>query len=54
MTAEAIPGARLLTIDGMGHDLPKTAWPTIVDAISELTERTDAVSTGAAHPAGSR
>jgi pimeloyl-ACP methyl ester carboxylesterase len=32
-TAEAIPGARLLEIEGMAHDLPKPAWPRIVDAI---------------------
>jgi pimeloyl-ACP methyl ester carboxylesterase len=32
-TARAIPGARLLTIPGMGHDLPRALWPTIVDAI---------------------
>jgi pimeloyl-ACP methyl ester carboxylesterase len=32
-TAKAIPGARLLLIDGMGHDLPRGAWPQIVDAI---------------------
>ncbi len=33
-TARAIPGASLLIIDGMGHDMPKGAWPEIVDAIS--------------------
>lgn len=33
-TAEAIPGARLLVIDGMGHDLPRGAWAEIVDAIA--------------------
>jgi pimeloyl-ACP methyl ester carboxylesterase len=32
-TAEAIPGARLLTIDGMGHDFPRVALPRIVSAI---------------------
>lgn len=32
-TAAAIPGAELLVIAGMGHDLPRGAWPTIVDAI---------------------
>ena len=30
-TAEAIPGAELLVIDGMGHDLPPSAWPRIVE-----------------------
>lgn len=35
-TAAAIPGARLIMIPGMGHDLPRPLWETIVDAISEL------------------
>jgi pimeloyl-ACP methyl ester carboxylesterase len=34
-TARAIPGARLLTIAGMGHDLPRAAWPRLIDAIAE-------------------
>jgi pimeloyl-ACP methyl ester carboxylesterase len=38
-TAEAIPGARLEIIEGMGHDLPKPAWPRIIDAIVANTER---------------
>ena len=32
-TAKAIPGATLLEIPGMGHDLPRAAWPQIIDAI---------------------
>jgi pimeloyl-ACP methyl ester carboxylesterase len=32
-TAEAVPEARLLTIEGMGHDLPLETWDEIVDAI---------------------
>ncbi|MEU4829577.1 alpha/beta hydrolase [Streptosporangium sp. NPDC023615] len=36
-TAEAIPGARLLTFPGMGHDLPRELWPSFADAIEELT-----------------
>ena len=38
-TAKAIPGARLLMIDGMGHDLPRGAWPQIIDAIAENAAR---------------
>ncbi|HUI25642.1 MAG TPA: alpha/beta hydrolase [Candidatus Kryptonia bacterium] len=38
-TAESIPGAELLIIEGMGHDLPRPAWPRIIDAISKLTVR---------------
>ena len=40
-TARAIPGARLLTIPGMGHDLPRGAWPRIVDAVAALVERVE-------------
>ena len=39
-TAAAVPGARLLMIPGMGHDLPREAWDTIVDAIVELVATT--------------
>jgi pimeloyl-ACP methyl ester carboxylesterase len=41
-TAAAIPGARLVMIDGMGHDLPRDAWDRIVDAITANAERADA------------
>jgi pimeloyl-ACP methyl ester carboxylesterase len=44
-TARAIPGACLLMIDGMGHDLPDGAWPELVSAIAEhaqLAERVPA------------
>lgn len=33
-TAKAIPGADLLIIEGMGHCLPRAAWPQIVEAIA--------------------
>jgi len=32
-TAEVIPDAKLVMVDGMGHDLPRPLWPTLVDAI---------------------
>lgn len=35
-TAAAIPGARLRVIEGMGHSLPRGAWPAIVDEIVTL------------------
>jgi len=40
-TAEAVPGAELIIIDGMGHDLPtgKGAWPQIIDAIIAHTSK---------------
>ena len=41
-TAEAIPGARLVTIPGMGHDLPRAVWPRLVDAVAETAARASA------------
>lgn len=38
-TAEAIPGAEMLIVDGMGHCLPRVAWPQIVDAIVNHTRK---------------
>jgi len=39
-TAKAIPGAQLMLIEGMGHDLPHGgAWPRIVDAIATHTQK---------------
>jgi pimeloyl-ACP methyl ester carboxylesterase len=34
-TAEAIPGARLLMLDGMGHDMPPELWLQIIGAICD-------------------
>jgi len=34
-TAEAIPGAKLMIIDGMGHCLPRVIWPRVIDAITD-------------------
>ncbi|APA97979.1 alpha/beta fold hydrolase [Nocardia seriolae] len=33
VTAAAVPGARLHTLPGMGHDLPEPLWPTLADLI---------------------
>jgi pimeloyl-ACP methyl ester carboxylesterase len=41
-TAKAIKNARLLTIKGMGHDLPRGAWPQIVDAVARHAHDADA------------
>src|SRR4051794_12036947 len=38
-TARAVPGAKLMLIEGMGHDLPRGAWPRIIDAIAENAAR---------------
>jgi pimeloyl-ACP methyl ester carboxylesterase len=36
--ADAIPGARLMLIEGMGHDLAcGGAWPAIVEAVTTHT-----------------
>ncbi len=40
-TARAIQGARLMMIEGMGHDLPRGAWPQIIDAVSEHARAAD-------------
>jgi pimeloyl-ACP methyl ester carboxylesterase len=34
--AAAIPGARLMEIEGMGHDLPRRVWSQVADAIASL------------------
>jgi pimeloyl-ACP methyl ester carboxylesterase len=41
-TAKAIPGARLVTVEGMGHDLPRGTWPQVIDAIAENAARAGA------------
>ena len=40
-TARAIPGARLVTIEGMGHDLPEAAWPQLLDSITDHARAAD-------------
>ena len=37
-TAEAIPNAKLMLIDGLGHAMPPELWPEIVDAITALAQ----------------
>jgi pimeloyl-ACP methyl ester carboxylesterase len=39
VTADLVPGAELLVLPGMGHDLPRALWPTIADAIAALVAR---------------
>jgi pimeloyl-ACP methyl ester carboxylesterase len=38
-TAAAVPGAELLLVPGMGHDLPRALHPTFVDAIRRTADR---------------
>ncbi len=40
-TAKAIAAARLMKIDGMGHDLPRPAWSRIIGAIAEQALRAE-------------
>jgi len=41
-TAQAIAGAELAVLDGMGHDLPRGLWAELAGRIGELVERADA------------
>ncbi len=43
-SAEAIPGAELMIIDGMGHDMPHgSAWPRIVEAVAAHIRKADSL-----------
>jgi pimeloyl-ACP methyl ester carboxylesterase len=44
-TTAALPDAELLVLPGMGHDLPRGIWPTLVAAISRLADRAEALPT---------
>jgi pimeloyl-ACP methyl ester carboxylesterase len=41
-TAKAIPGAKLVEVPGMGHGLPRGAWPVILGAIEDTANRVPA------------
>ena len=38
-TAEVVPGAELLMIEGMRHDLPPPYWSQIIEAVTQLVVR---------------
>lgn len=40
-TAKRIPGAELVLIDGMGHDLPEELWGRFVEVIRRTADRAD-------------
>jgi pimeloyl-ACP methyl ester carboxylesterase len=40
-TADAVPGAELVVIEGMGHDLPEALWGGLVERIDTLARRGD-------------
>ena len=46
-TARAIPGARLMIVEGMGHDLPEAAWPQLIAAIADHARAADRAGAGA-------
>lgn len=37
-TAEALPDAELVVIDGMGHDLPRALWAGVAELIADLVD----------------
>ena len=41
-TAQAIPNAELVVVEGMGHDLPRALWPEITARIAALVQRAEA------------
>ncbi len=43
-TADAVPDAELVLVDGMGHDLPEPLWPELVSAIRRSAERAEGCS----------
>jgi pimeloyl-ACP methyl ester carboxylesterase len=46
-TARAIPGAQLMIVEGMGHDLPEAAWTRLVEAIAAHAHAADQAGAGA-------
>jgi pimeloyl-ACP methyl ester carboxylesterase len=38
-TARAIKGAKLMTVEGMGHDMPRAIWPELIGAVAENAAR---------------
>ncbi len=38
-TAELVPGAELVEVDGMGHDLPQAFWGLIIEQVTALVAR---------------
>src|SRR4029077_9127954 len=43
LVAAAVPGARMLELEGMGHDLPRRVWPKVFDAIAETAGKASPV-----------
>jgi len=45
-TAEAIPGAELRIVPGMGHDVPRQHWESIIDDVCALAARAGSPARG--------
>ena len=43
-TSRAIAGAKLMQVEGMGHDLPPAAWPQLIGAIAQHTKAAEGVA----------
>ena len=39
LVAEAVPGARYVEFEGMGHALPRRVWPQVLAAIDEIARQ---------------
>jgi pimeloyl-ACP methyl ester carboxylesterase len=44
-TSAAIPGSELVEVPGMGHDLPRSVWPQLIDAIARTASRSTSGAT---------
>ncbi|OLD50820.1 MAG: alpha/beta hydrolase [Actinobacteria bacterium 13_1_40CM_2_65_8] len=44
--AAAVPGARLLEFEGMGHNMPERFWPQILDAIVDTARKANVLQPG--------
>jgi pimeloyl-ACP methyl ester carboxylesterase len=51
-TAAAIPGARLVILPGVGHDLPAEVWPEIAAELRALADRSPATRLPGRPPTG--
>lgn len=46
-TARAIPDSELVVVPGMGHDLPRSAWPEVIGALADHVRRAERGGRGA-------
>jgi pimeloyl-ACP methyl ester carboxylesterase len=44
LVAAAVPGARLVELEGMGHNIPKRYWPLVADAIAQTSRQASAIA----------